>query len=59
MKTEYHFLAELQYFKTENGGRKSPAKSGFRPRVRFPFSEKSTSGLQNFIDKIWCFREKQ
>ncbi|HEU4790558.1 MAG TPA: hypothetical protein VFS71_12795 [Flavobacterium sp.] len=45
------FIAELQYLKTEQGGRKTPANSGYRPQVKFDFTEMQTSGQQTFIDK--------
>lgn len=45
------FIAELQYLTTEQGGRKTPANSGYRPQVKFDFSEMQTSGQQTFIDK--------
>jgi len=45
------FIAELQYLTTEQGGRKTPANSGYRPQVKFDFTEMQTSGQQTFIDK--------
>ncbi|SHH79378.1 EF-Tu C-terminal domain-related protein [Winogradskyella jejuensis] len=45
------FIAELQYLATEDGGRKTPAKSGYRPQVKFDFDEMQTSGQQTFINK--------
>ena len=45
------FIAELQYLTTEQGGRKTPASSGYRPQVKFNFAEMQTSGQQIFIDK--------
>lgn len=45
------FIAELQYLTTEQGGRKTPAKSGYRPQVKFDFDEMQTSGQQTFINK--------
>lgn len=45
------FIAELQYLTTEQGGRKTPAKSGYRPQVKFYFDEMHTSGQQTFINK--------
>ena len=32
-------------------GRKTPAFSGYRPQVKFDFTEMQTSGQQTFIDK--------
>ncbi|UFK97754.1 hypothetical protein [Kaistella faecalis] len=52
---EIDFLAELQYLTTENGGRNSYALSGYRPQVKFPFSEMTTSGQQIFINKEYVF----
>lgn len=45
------FIAELQYLTTEQSGRKTPAISGYRPQVKFDFTEMQTSGQQTFIDK--------
>jgi translation elongation factor EF-Tu-like GTPase len=45
------FIAALTYLKTEEGGRETPAKSGYRPQVKFSFSEMQTSGQQVFLDK--------
>ncbi|SHN09612.1 hypothetical protein [Mucilaginibacter sp. OK098] len=44
------FIAELQYLTTEQGGRKTPAFSGYRPPVKFTFSEMQTSGQQKFLN---------
>lgn len=48
---EPDFLAELNYRATEEDGRQTPAFSGYKPQVKFPFSEMQTSGQQKFIDK--------
>ena len=45
------FIAKLEYISTENGGRKSHMKSGYRPQIKFDFTEDQTSGKQIFIDK--------
>lgn len=45
------FIAELIYKTTEEGGRQTPAHSGYRPQVKFAFSKVQTSGQQKFIDK--------
>jgi hypothetical protein len=45
------FIAELKYLTTEQGGRKTPANSGYRPQLKFEFSNSQTSGQQTFIDK--------
>ena len=51
MLKQADFIAELQYKTTEQGGRKTPAFSGYRPGVKFAFSEMQTSGQQIFIGK--------
>ncbi len=45
------FIAILHYRTTKEGGRKTPAHSGYRPQVKFDFEEMQTSGQQTFIDK--------
>tara|TARA_R110000868_G_C10774799_1_gene755017 strand:- start:565 stop:906 length:342 start_codon:yes stop_codon:yes gene_type:complete len=45
------FVAELKYRTTEEGGRRTPASSGYRPQVKFPFSKMTTSGQQKFIGR--------
>jgi hypothetical protein len=45
------FIAVLNYRTSEQGGRKTPAHSGYRPQVKFDFEEMQTSGQQTFIDK--------
>ena len=45
------FTAKLQYKTKEQGGRETPAKSGYRPQIKFAFSEMQTSGQQTFIGK--------
>ena len=49
------FIAKLIYRTTEQGGRQTPAKSGYRPQVKFDFTEMQTSGQQTFIDKEAVF----
>jgi len=44
------FVASLTYYTIE-GGRSTPAKSGYRAKVKFDFEEMETSGQQVFIDK--------
>jgi translation elongation factor EF-Tu-like GTPase len=51
MEKDPDFIAQLQYKTTEDGGRKTPAFSGYRPQIKFPFSEMVTSGQQTFLDK--------
>ncbi|MBE9603224.1 hypothetical protein IM797_28235, partial [Pedobacter sp. MC2016-24] len=53
MKSAVDFIASLQYKTMEEGGRKTPAKSGYRPTVVFPFSEMQTSGEQTFINRAF------
>ena len=49
------FIAELTYFTSEQGGRETPASSGYRPQIKFDFTEKQTSGQQTFIDKEFVY----
>lgn len=49
------FIAKLTYRTTEQGGRQTPAKSGYRPQLKFDFTEMQTSGQQTFIDKETVF----
>jgi len=55
MRRQPDILAEIKYFETKDGGRRTPAKTGFRPQVKFEISEKTTSGHQNFVDKEFVF----
>ncbi|WP_148305621.1 hypothetical protein [Dokdonia sp. MED134] len=43
------FIAELKYRTSEEGGRTTNANSGYRPAIKFDFSENQTSGSQRFI----------
>lgn len=45
------FIADLKYLTTEEGGRKTPVFSGYRPQVKFDFDEMQTSGQQTFLNK--------
>jgi len=45
------FIASLRYRTTEEDGRKTPAKSGYRPQVKFEFDDKQSFGLQVFIGR--------
>lgn len=47
------FIAELEY-KSE-GGRTTPAMSGYRPQIKFEFDEMQTSGQQQFINRKLVF----
>ena len=49
------FRAILKYKSTEEGGRTTPAKSGYRPAIKFDFDEMLTSGMQYFIDREWVY----
>ena len=49
------FIATLTYRTIEQGGRKTAAKSGYRPQVKFDFEEMQTSGQQTFIDRELVF----
>lgn len=50
-KGDADFIASLTYFSTEQSERHTPAFSGYRPQIKFPFSEMQTSGHQVFIDR--------
>jgi hypothetical protein len=50
-KGEADFITTLTYLTKEQGGRQTPAYSGYRPQVKFNFSEMQTSGQQTFIDR--------
>lgn len=49
------FIATLTYRTIEQGGRKIPATSGYRPQVKFDFDQMQTSGQQTFIDRELVF----
>ncbi len=49
------FIAKLKYRTTEQDGRQTPAKSGYRPQIKFDFTEMQTSGQQTFIGKETVF----
>ena len=49
------FIAELTFRSTEEGGRRTPARSGYRPQVKFIFDDMQTSGEQTYIDRDWVF----
>jgi len=50
-KSKADFIATLTYLTPEQGGRKTPVFSGYRPQVKFEFAEMQTSGQQTFIDR--------
>ena len=49
------FVAELNFKKSEDGGRTHFALSGYRPQVKFNFTEMQTSGQQTYIDNKMAF----
>ncbi|WP_442590793.1 hypothetical protein ACSBL2_06140 [Pedobacter sp. AW31-3R] len=49
IKQTIDFIATLKYNSTAEGGRSTPAFSGYRPNIKFPFDEMHTSGEQRFI----------
>jgi len=50
-KGEADFIATLQYLPTEQGGRQTPAFSGYRPQIKFEFTDMQTSAQQTFINR--------
>jgi hypothetical protein len=55
MNSDCDFVATLTYRTTEKGGRKTPAKTGYRSQVKFNFEEMETSGQQTFINREVAF----
>ena len=51
LKKNTDLIARIKYLTTAEGGRHTPAYSGYRPQVKFDFSEMQTSGQQVFVDK--------
>jgi translation elongation factor EF-Tu-like GTPase len=50
------FVAILKYRTIEQGGRKTQVfNSGYRPQIKFSFTEMQTSGQQKFLDKDVVF----
>jgi len=49
MNNKFDFIAELEYRTAKEGGRNTPAKSGYRPHLEFEFTKMLTSGHQFFI----------
>lgn len=45
------FIAVVKFRTTDQGGRKTPAFTSYRPQIKFDFSEKQTSGQLTFLDK--------
>ena len=53
------FIAELKFETTENGGRKTPAHSSYRPHIEFEnYPEYLTSGQQTYIGKEIVYPEE-
>ena len=50
MRGQSDFTARLKYKSTIEGGRSTPAKSGYFPLVKFAFTGHLIGGLQTFID---------
>ena len=50
-----HFTALLTYTSSEDGGRQTPALSGYRPGIKFPFHDGLFTGAQKFIDTDLAF----
>src|SRR5262245_42006695 len=51
MQRKADFVAEVKYKRTEDGGRRGFVASGYRGQIKFPFTERQTSGQQTFQDK--------
>ncbi|TSJ40441.1 hypothetical protein FO440_11835 [Mucilaginibacter corticis] len=51
MNKQPDFIAELTYRTNEQGGRSTSALSGYRPHIKFAFSEYQTTGQQKFLNK--------
>jgi len=49
--SEADFIAILTFLTVEDGGRKTPVISNYRPQIKFDFDEMQTSGQQTFLDK--------
>lgn len=54
-KNDCDFVAQLYFKKTEDGGRINFALSGYRPQMKFSFTEVLTSGQQTYIDNKMAF----
>ncbi len=51
-----HFIAELYFLKTEEGGRQKPVYSGYRPHIEFEgYPEMKTSGEQDHLGETQVF----
>jgi hypothetical protein len=49
------FIAQLYFRKTQDGGREKFTISGYRPQMKFSFTEMQTSGQQTYIDSKMVF----
>jgi len=49
------FRAVLKYRTAEEGGRSTPAKSGYCPTIQFPFEKGLFGGAQYFVGKDWVY----
>jgi hypothetical protein len=49
------FIAILTYKTTDDGGRKTAARTGYRPQIKFGFTDMETSGQQTFIERELVF----
>jgi translation elongation factor EF-Tu-like GTPase len=54
-KAQKHFTAMLTFRSTENGGLTSPVSSGYRPTVKFPFSEENFIAVADFEEPELVF----
>lgn len=55
MKKDFDFIALLKYKTSDEGGRSTPAKSGYRPQLHFDFESIITSGQQIFLEREWVY----
>lgn len=48
MKSVAHFTALLTFISSNDGGLSTPASSGYRPFLKFPFEQRFFTGIQKF-----------
>lgn len=48
MKNPFHFTALLTFVSSKDGGLSTPASSGYRPFLKFPFEQRLFTGIQKF-----------
>lgn len=48
MKSVSHFTALLTFVSSNDGGLATPASSGYRPFLKFPFEQRFFTGIQKF-----------